>query len=50
MTYKDGSPKYKMLESDSKGRPMKVVMTNRMDGKESIWNRVVGTELFERED
>lgn len=49
LTYKDGTPKYRTLESDNKGRPMKIVVTNRMDGVESIWNRVVGTELFEKE-
>lgn len=49
LTYKDGTPKYKTLESDSRGNPMKIVVTNRMDGVESIWNRVVGTELFEKE-
>lgn len=49
LTNKDGTPKYRTLESDSRGKPIKIVVTNRMDGVESIWNRVVGTELFEKE-
>jgi hypothetical protein len=48
MHYKDGSPRYEILETDSKGVVVKVSMRNRMDGVVSIWNRV-DKDLFEKE-
>lgn len=52
MHYKDGTPRYEVIEKDKSGIPTKVSIRNRMDGVIAIWNRIAKVDsdyLFEKE-